>query len=157
MRRSNFSCGNTELDRWLRTHASQAERDHTARTFLAVDEDELLVGYYSLTTYRLALPAVMDALGHEEVRYPKSALLLARLAIDRLYQRQGIGSEILVDAFIRACLVSNDVAFEWVIVEAIDSEAANFYRRNGFTPFNETPLRLFIKTKDIQRHVRTRN
>jgi hypothetical protein len=37
-----------------------------------------------------------------------------------------------------------------VLVDAIDATAAAFYQRYGFTPFPDTPLRLFFPLKDVK-------
>jgi len=50
--RSGFHCGNATLDRWFAEHALTAQRQDTARTFVLIDDDDRLVGHYSLTTAR---------------------------------------------------------------------------------------------------------
>jgi predicted N-acetyltransferase YhbS len=78
------------------------------------------------------------------------AMLLARLAVDVSWQGRGIGKLLLVDALERLLDVSRSVGFEVVVVDAIDADASMFYRRYGFTPFEDHSLRLFMTTKRLR-------
>lgn len=149
--RSDFACGKTDLDVWLKEHAGQAENRHNARTFLAVDPDSgRVVGYYTTLTYRLELDDLASAFGAGR-RYPMPAVLLARLAVDRTAQGSGLGGLLLLDALTRIASAAHSIGFEVVVVDAIDDDAATFYRYHGFTPFRDTPRRLFLTTKDLLR------
>jgi hypothetical protein len=53
--RSAFSCGQPELDDWFRRRASQDEKRNVARVFVAVDDELGVAGFYSLSSYTLAL------------------------------------------------------------------------------------------------------
>lgn len=48
-----FACGNAELDDWLRRHARMATGQGT-RTYVLVDEDGRVVGYFALAPHLLA-------------------------------------------------------------------------------------------------------
>lgn len=74
---------------WLATQASQQERANNTRTFLAVERDEI-VGYYATTPYRLELDELATMYGVGKRRYPVPAVLLARLAVDKAAQGQGL-------------------------------------------------------------------
>ena len=148
--RSRYSCGVPELDAWLKEQAGQAEDRHNSRTFLFVDDaDGRVVGYYTLLTYRLELDEVSSALGAGRYRYPMPAILLARLAIDVHAQGQGLGSILLLEALGRMAEAGKSVGFEVVIVDAVNESAGTFYRKFGFVPFADRPLRLFLLTKDL--------
>ncbi len=148
--RSAFACGQTDLDEWLRTQSRQAQDRHNARTFLAVREGSTRVaGYYTTLADRLELDEVASAIGSGRRRYPIPAVLLARLAVDRAVQGQGLGGMLLSDALGRIGAAASFVGFEMVVVDAIDEAAATFYRYFGFTPFCDSPDRLFLTTKDL--------
>jgi len=82
--RSAFQCGKPLLDIWLREQASQQEGTGNTRTFLAVADSRLVIGYYATTTYRLDVDEAARAFGVGKHRYPVPAVLLARLAVDKL-------------------------------------------------------------------------
>lgn len=154
--RSHSSCGLPALDLWLKEQAGQAENRHNARTFLLVDKDKgRVVGYYTLMTYRLELDEVASAFGAGSRRYPMPAVLLARLAVDAGVQGQGLGSLLLIEALQRTAEAGKSVGIEVVVVDAGDDSAGTFYRKFGFVPFVDTPLRLFITMNDLLRTLDT--
>jgi predicted N-acetyltransferase YhbS len=146
--RSSFDCGTEELNRWLRTQASQQEKSGNTRTFLAVDGPRV-VGYYATTTYRLEPEEAAGAFGAGGLRYPVPAVLLARLAVDKSCHGQGLGARLLLHAMGELLKVSRSVGFEVVVVHAIDEPAATFYARFGFQPFCDHPLHLFMPLKHL--------
>lgn len=147
--RTGFACGKAELDQWLQQHAGQSEKRDTTRTFLAV-HGLSVVGYYATRTYELGLDEAAEAFGVGRRKYPVPAMLLARLAVDSTSQGEGLGGRLLVDGLTRLTEASRSVGFEVVVVHAIDADAATFYRRYGFQPFEDHPLRLFLTTKDLR-------
>ena len=84
-------------------------------------------------------------------RYPLPTVLIARLAVDQRYQGQRLGSRLLGEALRLAVAASDTVAARLVVVDAIDDQAAAFYRRWGFIDVPENPHRLFRKISDVRR------
>lgn len=82
------------------------------------------------------------------------ALLLAKLAVDNDYKSKGVGSHLLRHALLNALAVSEKVGLQAVVVDAIDENAANFYMHNGFTSFDEQPLKLFIPMKVVEKSIK---
>jgi len=80
--------------------------------------------------------------------------LLARLAVDRGFQRQGVGTALLKDALLRTLQAADIAGIRAVIVDAKDETAEQWYLRFGFQPGPITPSRMFILLKDIQRVLR---
>jgi hypothetical protein len=70
--RADFACGKSDLDDWIRRYAGQSERKDTTRTFLAIDDGDNLVGYYSTKAYELDLDEAASAFGVGRRRYPVS-------------------------------------------------------------------------------------
>ncbi|TWJ24749.1 acetyltransferase (GNAT) family protein [Micromonospora endolithica] len=75
--------------------------------------------------------------------------MLGRLALDKTLQGQGLGSVLLVDALHRILDATKAVGARFVVVDAIDPNAAGFYARYGFTKIPET-MRLVQKISAIQ-------
>ena len=50
---SEFSCGDADLDDWLRRHAHTA-RGQGTRTYVVVDDAGEVVGYFAITPHLLA-------------------------------------------------------------------------------------------------------
>jgi GNAT superfamily N-acetyltransferase len=64
--------------------------------------------------------------------FPIPVALLARLAVDRRHQGNGLGRSLLLDALRRVIRASDELAVRAVTVDAIDERAASFYRHFGF-------------------------
>ena len=143
--RRAFSSGQLDLDTWFRERAGQDQRRNLARVFVAVDEDLGVVGFYSLSTFAIALHDLEPEMQRRLPRYPLvPAVLIGRLARDVRMRGQGLGELLLVDALKRIIAASQTLAIFAVVVDAIDAPAAAFYARMGFKAVPDAPLRLIL-------------
>jgi len=147
---SGFDCGNKELNRWLIDHALASQKADLARTYLALT-DTALAGYFSLTTGSVRRESAPSRYTRGMPRHPIPTILIARLAVDRPHQGQQLGGRLLAEALRLAVAASDSAAARLVVVDAIDDQAAAFYRRYGFIDVPENPRRLFRKISDIRR------
>jgi hypothetical protein len=58
--RAAFSCGQAALDDWVRQRASQGEKRNIARVFVAVDDEHGVVGFYSLSSFSMAVDSQLS-------------------------------------------------------------------------------------------------
>jgi ribosomal protein S18 acetylase RimI-like enzyme len=145
--RAVFSCGQPELNDWFRRRASQDEKRNIARVFVAVDEELGVVGFYSLSSYTLAITDLPEEIARRLPRYGAiPAALIGRLARDTRARGRGIGQLLLADAVRRILGAARLLAVFAIIVDAKDEAAVDFYRGFGFTPFPSRPSRLFLLT-----------
>lgn len=84
--RSSFSCGQPDLDDWLRTRAGQQERANNTRTFLAVEESRV-IGYYATTACRHVgfEVVVVHAIDKDAVTFPRLKAFPVDLYIPETY------------------------------------------------------------------------
>jgi GNAT superfamily N-acetyltransferase len=147
---SGFDSGEPELDRWLRDHAAGAGARRVARTFVWVEPDshpDRAVGYYSLAGHRLIREDLPRSIGRgSPTEVP--AVLLARLALDRIHHGGGNGGALLADALARIVVATDIVAARFVVVDALHEKAAGFYQHHGFRRIPDT-RRLIQKVSDI--------
>jgi GNAT superfamily N-acetyltransferase len=146
---SGFDCGNPGLDRWLIDHARASQKADLARAYLVLDGNSV-AAYVSLTTGSIRRDAAPKRYARGMPRYPIPTILIARLAVDRRRQRQGLGSRLLAEALLLAVAASDTAAARLVVVDAIDDQAAAFYRRWGFVDVPENPNLPFRKISDIR-------
>lgn len=148
---TSFSCGKESLDRWLRQSAARGGKQDTGRTFVLHDGDGVVLGYYTLAGHLLHRDSL--SLSRTEARsLPEElpAILIAKLAVDLTLQGQGFGRDLLVEALSKCVAAGSIAASRYVVVDAIDEEAASFYTRYGFRPIPGTdPVRLIRRLKDI--------
>jgi GNAT superfamily N-acetyltransferase len=150
--RSDFSCGNVSLDRYLKEQAGQDLRRACATCFILAPKrgDASILGYYTLSSYGIDVGELPADVAKKLPRYPLiPAALLGRLAVDHRYQRQGIGEFLLMDALHRALAQSVEIAAAAVVVDAIDAGAVKFYKQFGFVTFPAIAGRLFLPIKGI--------
>lgn len=140
-----FDSGVPELDRWLRNSARIAHSAGTAATYV-LRRDEHVVGYYAL-----AMSAIVHDQAPSRLRRgmpdPVPVVLLARLALDRSEQGNRLGGHLLVDALRRCVQGGREFGARAVVVDAVDENAAAFYRHFDFHNLDE--LRLWRRLGDI--------
>jgi GNAT superfamily N-acetyltransferase len=144
---NGFDSGNEILDTWLKRHALSAQAMDSARTFVLVNTDRI-VGYVSLTMGSVQRTDAPVKLVRGLPAYPVGMVLIARLAIDRGQQGRGLGKRLLADALRMAVIAGEAAAARLVVVDAIDKEAAQFYRHHGFRA-ELGGTRLYLRMKDV--------
>jgi GNAT superfamily N-acetyltransferase len=150
--RAAFSCGNTALDRYLREQASQDVKRGLAAVFVitAKDTPRTIFSYYTLSSRELKVEQLPPDLAKKSGRYGYVGVtLLGRMALDEKYKRWGLGVFTLMSALEKSLKATRDVASWAVFVDAIDNEAANFYRKYGFIELPEGKRKLFLPMKTI--------
>jgi GNAT superfamily N-acetyltransferase len=138
---SQFHCGETTLDDWLRKRALQNEESGTSRTYVACVGR--VVGYYAL-----AAGAVTHAEAPGRVRRnmpdPVPVMVIGRLAVDQTMQGQALGPALLRDAVLRTVQAAEIVGIRAVLVHAISERAKRFYEKWGFIASPIEPMTLMI-------------
>lgn len=145
-----FTSTAPSLDDWLRDHAALAEKRGTGRTFVWIEPPgETVLAYYTLVgrvVQRDAAPAKTIGRG---LPLEIPAILLARLALSTTLHGHGHGRALLADALSRALAASRLVAARFVVVDALDENAASFYEHFGFRRVPGT-MKLLQKMTDIE-------
>jgi GNAT superfamily N-acetyltransferase len=77
-------------------------------------------------------------------------MILARLAIDQRYQRQGLGKALLKNALLRTVQAADIAGIRALLVHAKDVEARSWYRHWEFEESPTDPYHLFLLVKDIK-------
>lgn len=150
-----FSCGEPSLDAWLREQAAPSTARRTARTWVWVDEDGAVVGYYALAAHKVARADVPQQIGRGgPVEIP--AVLLARLALAGSLRGQGLGAVLVADALQRVVDATQTVAARHVVVDALHERVARFYQTLGFRRIPASLL-LVQKVADIESALRISN
>lgn len=153
-----FDCGKPSLNDWLARHARQAQASGSARVFAVVADAKdrsRVVGYYSLTVGQVDTLQVTERIRKGMGQYPIPVVLLARLAVDRRYQGQGIGPGLLRNAISRALTISEQAGVRALMTHPLDADAARFYLTFGFVPSPAGEDMLLLLLKDAQRLLRS--
>lgn len=145
---SRFTCGKPALDHWLQTRAlSNQEKGFTV--VMVVHDAGRVVGYYGLAPTAVVPTVLPRSIKTGQPPNPVPCLLLGQLATDLGWAGRGIGTGLLRHALIRCVQGARLIGGRALMVNAIDTEAAAFWRRRGFLPSKDDSLVLFRSIADI--------
>jgi GNAT superfamily N-acetyltransferase len=145
---STFTCGTPALDHWLKTRAlTNQQKGFTAVLF--VHDVSRVIAYYGLAPTAVVPNVVPRSIRTGQPPDPVPCLLLGQLATDIGWAGRGIGTGLLKHAFERCIQAATLVGGRALMVNAIDAEAAAFWRRRGFIPSKDDPFVLFQSIKNI--------
>jgi predicted GNAT family N-acyltransferase len=150
--RAAFSCGDASLDRYIREQASQDVKRGLASVFVitAKNDPKQILAYYALSSRELKLDQLPEEIAKKAGKYGHVGVtLLGRMAVAEKYKGTGLGALTLMNSLHKSLLAATDVASLAVFLEAIDSHAANFYRKYGFIELPEDKLKLLLPMKTI--------
>lgn len=127
-----FTCGDADLDDFLRSDALRLQTQRAARTFVAVYEAEL-VGYVALLVDAIELkPNERKKLDLHFRDHPMvPALKIARLAVAVSFQGRGLGETFVHFAAARVLDIEAHAGCRLLTVDAYPA-AVGFYERLGF-------------------------
>lgn len=143
-----FGCGEATLDEWLKRRAMSNQLSGASRTFVVVDDDSRVYGYYAMVA-----GAVSHQMATSGVRRnmpdPVPVMVLARLAVDHRAQHIKLGSALLQDAVKRAVTVSQNAGVRALLVHALHERARQFYEHYGFQVSPQHPLTLMLRLNGV--------
>lgn len=139
-----FDCGEAVLNDWLKRRAGANQLSGASRTFVVVDQNQRIFGYYAM-----AAGAVSHQMATSSVRRnmpdPVPVMVLARLAVDQRAQGIKLGASLLQDAVNRAVVVSHNAGVRALLVHALHERAKQFYAHYGFQVSPAHPMTLMLR------------
>jgi len=145
---SQFSCGKSVLDNWLKTRAL-ANQQRGFTVVMVVHDGGRVVGYYGLAPTAVVPAAMPRSIRTGQPPNPVPCLLLGQLAADRAFSGRGIGGGLLKHALERCVAGAALIGGRALMVNAVDEQAADYWKRRGFVPSRDDPLVLFRSIADI--------
>lgn len=151
--RGNFDCGQRDLNRFLAQHARQSHDAGTSKTYVAVAITDLttILGFYTVSPGQVELDRVPESARPKGSRYPVTGFRLARLAVSKTLQGQGLGGELLLAAAARSIRVSMEMGGTALLIDAKDERAAAWYAFYGAVPLNDGRLLLVLPFDTLRR------
>ncbi|MGH8559388.1 MAG: GNAT family N-acetyltransferase, partial [Methylococcales bacterium] len=131
------------------SHAPRyGSRSPTGSYVATCTESHQLAGFFTLSAAQVSVNQLPDELKKKLPRYPTvPAVRIGRLAVDKKFQGQGLGSTLLINAIFR--IQHSDIAAYAVIVDAKDDKAMEFYRHHGFLDLNAGERTLFVSMSEF--------
>lgn len=138
----SFSCGNSDLDKFLSKHALENDRNGYGKTFI-LEDDGFIVGFFTLCSSSIKFEEFPTTNSHHLPRYPIPCIRIARLAVQKESQGKGIGKELLKQAFLRILNVATTVGVRLIVVDAKES-SKSFYEKYGFMRLKNDKLTYYL-------------
>jgi GNAT superfamily N-acetyltransferase len=149
--RSAFDCGDAELNVFLMRYARQSHDQGGAKTFLAIDDGtSSILGFYSLAPASLAYDRAPAIIQRRLARHDVPGFRLARIAIDRTRQGQGLGGQLLLAAGRRCLMAAAIVGGTVLIIDAKNDRAAAWYVGYGAMPLFDAARTLVLPLATIE-------
>jgi ribosomal protein S18 acetylase RimI-like enzyme len=143
--REGFDCGSGELNDYLKKTARQHLEKGLSKTFVLVDDGkpELILGFLTLAVCEVQAQTLPPKLAKKYPRHVPAAKL-ARLAVAKDRQREGLGQLMMVHALQQAIRVGDSVGIVGFFVDAKNEDARRYYEQYGFMALADDPLKLFL-------------
>jgi len=132
--RAAFSCGEERIDNFLKsTAAKHADEDFT-KVYVAVEPpSNKILGYYALCPHAIDIQSLPESDRKRMPRYPTvSAIYLSMIATDKSVRKRGLGTFLMADVLKRCVEAANIIGGHFIVLDALDDDAARLYRRIGF-------------------------
>ena len=150
--RQTFDCGEGALNEFLQRYARKSHDLGGAKTFLAIDDTDgkTILGFYSLSPGALEYARTPEIVRRGLARHVVPCFRLARLAVDRRVQKQGLGGQLLLAAGRRCLLASAEVGGVALLIDAKNDAVASWYGSYGALPLTDAPLTLLLPLATIE-------
>lgn len=150
-----FDCGDSNLNLWLVQRALANQRSGASRTLVVCDRNDVIKAYVALASGAVAVSASPGRF-RRNMPDPIPVVVLARLAVCRSAQGQGLARAVLADAFERVLQASEHIGVRGILVHAASSAARSFYLHMGFDPSPTHPDTLLLRLVDVEAALVTR-
>lgn len=150
--RTGFDCRNDELNQYLQKIARQHFNKGMSRTFVLIDDAEPteILGFFTLASCEIFVEKLPRKYAK---KYPSRApaAKLARLAVTKKRQKQGLGTYMMINAIERVIEVSEHLGIIGFFVDSKNNAAKAFYEQFGFISLPDNPLELFLPLATIEK------
>ena len=143
---NDFNCGEPSLDDWLKRRAMNNQISGASRTFVVIDNELCVRGYYAMGAGAVSQSWATGAV-RRNMPEPIPVLVLGRLAVDSRAQKIKLGAALLRDAIQRASEVSENIGVRALLVHALHDQAKQFYLRYGFQTSPMDPMTLMLRIR----------
>jgi len=149
--RKAFDCGESALNEFLQRHARKSHELGGTKTFVAIDDgdNQTILGFYSLGPAAVQYARAPETVRLGLARHDVPCFRLARLAVDRRYQKQGLGGQLLLAAGRRCLLASAEVGGVALLIDAKNKMVAEWYAGYGAVAMEDAPLTLLLPLATI--------
>ncbi len=145
----SFNSGEPSLDEWLRRRALKNHTSGASRCFVTCNDEKEVAGYYCLSAGAISRASVPKAM-QRNMPDPLPVLVLGRLAVDKKYHNQGLGSALLRDAMLRSVNIAENTGVFAILIHSLSEQAKRFYLSRGCVESPLESMTLFMTLETIR-------
>ena len=140
------------MNEFLRRYARKSHELGGSKTFLAIDDSDKtnVLGFYSLSPASLEYARTPEIVRGGLARHDVPGFRLARLAVDRRMQGQGLGGQLLLAAGRRCLLAALEVGGVVMVIDAKNERVARWYASYGAVALLDAPLSLLLPLATVE-------
>lgn len=146
----SFDCGVEVINGYFRNGLKRSLRSENVSGLAAVSSAGSVLGFCTLALCSLDRQQVASALAQANLPPQVAAVRLVMLGVDKAYQGQGIGRQLLRKLFLQAIRVHSEIPIKGIYLDAAP-DAVSFYLLLGFDALDDadthgsTPMFLPIR------------
>jgi len=145
----DFDCKNESINKYLKEDALKDAMAFLSKTYvLKEDNTNKVIGFFTLISSKVNRNEGTFIISRE-YKYSIPAILLGQLGIDKNYQGQGIGSDLLAYAIRTSLEITLKIGFTAIIIEADSTSLIPFYQKQGFSCFQQREKKLYISITEM--------
>ncbi len=129
-RRDYFDCGDMELNNFFQKYSSQNQFKHYIGATYVATIDNIIVGFITISASSIKIDDYKN-IKEKLPGYPLPVLRISRFAVDKNYQKKGIGKKLLKFALSLSLEQKNSFGCIGVVVDAKEN-SISFYKQFGF-------------------------
>ena len=148
-----FDCDTEVLNSFLSGYALKNDELGIGRTFVALDENNQIAGYFTLAMAQVAYNEIPEDFKGKLPKYPIPALRIARLAVSKDLQGKGVGKWLLAQAFTKIIHVADVTGLYFFIIVDAKESSKRFYENYGFQKFMDEELSYFILVDTVRKAI----
>ena len=126
----DFDCGNENINKFLKEKSLGEKALDELVTFILIDgQKRCIAGFFSSTTGSMEFAEKQENDDFEKSE--ETFINLAYFAIDKRYQRRGLGRSLMVEFFRLSLTIAFYTKISMIYLESVD-ESVNFYKKLGY-------------------------
>ena len=135
-RLSSFNSISAELNEFLINDALEDQENMISKTYLGI-WNKNIVGFVTLLADTIGVQLIHESErvdGYQYTKYP--AIKIGRIAVDKSYERMGIGRFLLLAAIGKSISISKDIGCRYITVDS-KRDSTGFYKKHNFKEVEE--------------------
>jgi GNAT superfamily N-acetyltransferase len=154
----SFNCGNKIINRFVHSSLKKQVANGFSQAYVLLDNENngRFSAFYTLSSFKLV---ANDFYALSSGKFPRDVpcVRLVMLGVVNGLQGQGIGKQLMADAFYRVLRAATEIGIYGLYLDA-DPAAIDFYTTLGFVRLDEgcksTTAKMFLSIKEIQASIK---